>query len=133
MTEIVSDTHAVVWFLFRSPRLSANASAAFNDASAAGHTVWVPSICLVEIIYLEERNRLPKGALKLLQGSLDNPRSLFEIAPLDRLVADSVQQVPRHVVPDMPDRIIAATAIALKLPLITADGRIRRLPITTIW
>ena len=34
----------------------------------------------------------------------------------------------------MPDRIIAATALSLGLPLVTADTEIRKLTnITTIW
>jgi len=36
-------------------------------------------------------------------------------------------------VPDMPDRIIAATAIYLSLPLITKDDAIRSAGIITIW
>ena len=41
--------------------------------------------------------------------------------------------MPRDVVPDMPDRIIAATAVHLGLPLITRDERIRSAGIKTIW
>ena len=33
--------------------------------------------------------------------------------------------VPRDEVPDMPDRIIAATAVAYKLPLVSQDTEIR--------
>jgi predicted nucleic acid-binding protein len=32
-----------------------------------------------------------------------------------------LQQVKRETVPDMPDRIIAATALALGLPLLSRD------------
>ncbi len=33
----------------------------------------------------------------------------------------------------MPDRIIAATALHLGLPLVTRDHRIRASSVTTIW
>jgi predicted nucleic acid-binding protein len=33
----------------------------------------------------------------------------------------------------MPDRIIAATALALGLTLVTRDAAIRRLGIETVW
>jgi predicted nucleic acid-binding protein len=33
----------------------------------------------------------------------------------------------------MPDRIIAATALTLGLPLVTRDGALRQLDIETIW
>ena len=37
------------------------------------------------------------------------------------------------VVPEMPDWIIAATALALGLPLVTRDLRIRSTSVPTIW
>jgi PIN domain nuclease of toxin-antitoxin system len=33
----------------------------------------------------------------------------------------------------LPDRVIAATALAWSLPLITRDGKIRATGIQTIW
>lgn len=43
-------------------------------------------------------------------------------------------QIRRAIVPDMPDRIIAATALSLGLPLMTAGTEIRKLSnITTVW
>ncbi len=37
-------------------------------------------------------------------------------------------------VPDMPDRIIAATALHLNLPLLSRDGQIAQVPsLTVIW
>jgi predicted nucleic acid-binding protein len=57
----------------------------------------------------------------------------MEIAPLNLAVVDALASVPRSAVPDMPDRIIAATAVSLGLPLITRDARIRSLSIATIW
>ena len=133
MSDFVTDTHAIVWFLFNNPKLSNAASLAFDSVAASGRLIWVPSICLVEVTYLTERNRLPRARVARLNDVLDDPLSLFEIASLDRLVGDTVAKVPGDIVPDMPDRIIAATAIALGLPLIMADARIRRLPISTVW
>ncbi|MBI3665402.1 MAG: hypothetical protein HY236_04130 [Acidobacteria bacterium] len=42
-------------------------------------------------------------------------------------------QIPGGVIPDLPDRVIAATAIRLNLPLVTRDGRIQAASIETIW
>jgi predicted nucleic acid-binding protein len=36
-------------------------------------------------------------------------------------------------VPDLPDRVVAATAIALQALLISRDGRIRASRVQTIW
>jgi PIN domain nuclease of toxin-antitoxin system len=42
-------------------------------------------------------------------------------------------QVSREAIPDMPDRIVAATAIHLAVPILSRDGRIRTSHIQTIW
>ncbi len=42
-------------------------------------------------------------------------------------------QVPREAIPDMPDRIVAATAIHLAVPILSRDGRIHTSRIQTIW
>lgn len=48
-------------------------------------------------------------------------------------LAEIVPQVARSEVPDMPDRIVAATAVYLKVPIISRDGRIRASSLQTIW
>jgi predicted nucleic acid-binding protein len=55
------------------------------------------------------------------------------IYPVSDDVARALRQISREVVPDMPDRIIAATALYFHLPLITRDARIRAASIQTIW
>ena len=60
---------------------------------------------------------------------LENSVGLF-IAPIDAFVADAVEKIPRSVVPDMPDRIIAETAFHLGVPLITATDNCKTLGFT---
>jgi predicted nucleic acid-binding protein len=60
-------------------------------------------------------------------------KTVFLEVPLDYDVAEAMQRVDRAQVPDMPDRIIAATALALGVPLITSDGKIRQSTVPTIW
>jgi hypothetical protein len=49
-------------------------------------------------------------------------------------VARALAKIPRLTVPEMGDRIIAATALYLGLPLVTKDHKIRELSvIQTIW
>jgi PIN domain nuclease of toxin-antitoxin system len=56
------------------------------------------------------------------------------VAALDHHTAKALQQVPRLAVPDMPDRIITATALQHSLPLITKDEDIKKSAIvTTVW
>ena len=53
--------------------------------------------------------------------------------PLDLRVTDALQQIRREDVPDLPDRVIAATALALHLPPVTRDRKIQAAAIHTIW
>ena len=64
---------------------------------------------------------------------LSRDARLSERAPLDRAVADALKLVKRSEVPDLPDRIIAATAVALGVPLVSRDAKIRASQVQTIW
>jgi predicted nucleic acid-binding protein len=46
----------------------------------------------------------------------------FALAPQGRIVASALRGVARADLPDLPDRVIAASAAALRLPLVTKDG-----------
>jgi predicted nucleic acid-binding protein len=93
---------------------------------SGGDALVVPAICLVEILYLVEKGRLPEAAWERISDHLDRPDAGLRVAPLDRGVATAVGRISREEVPDMPDRIITATALHLGLPLVSRDGRIRR-------
>lgn len=133
MPGIVVDTHAIVWFLSRDSRLSPRARDVLRSTTAAGDSIHVPSICLVELTYLAEKGRLPAAARDELIQALDNPEIRCFLVPLDRRVADALQLVNRSEVPDLPDRIVAATAVALAVPLISRDARVRASRVETIW
>ena len=133
MAVVVADTHAAVWYLSNSPRLSSAAAKALDGASAAGDAILIPSISLVELTYLVEKGRVPAEARKRLVDALAEPGGPYELAPLDGDVAAAVELIDRSVVPDMPDRIIAATALASRAALVSRDGKIRASQIQTIW
>lgn len=133
MAGVVVDTHAIVWYLQDDPRLSTKAADVPDSATAAGDAIYVPSICLVELSYLIEKQRLPAIVREQLIETLDDPASPCSLAPLDRMVADALALVKRSEVRDLPDRIVAATAVALQSPLISRDGKIRASEVQTIW
>jgi predicted nucleic acid-binding protein len=47
--------------------------------------------------------------------------------------ARGLRDIPRDIVADIPDRIIAATALHLGVPLVTRDRRLQGAGIQTIW
>ena len=133
MPDCVTDTHALIWYLEDSPRLGTNASQIFTACEQGELLIWVPTICLVEIIYLPERNRISLELKERFLAELQAGNSGLVLADLTAEVIEAVEQVPRDLVPDMPDRIIVATALSLNLPLITRDARIRMASVNTVW
>jgi predicted nucleic acid-binding protein len=133
MKGVVGDTHSVLWYLFDTPALSRFAADVLDAAFITDDPIYVPSVCLVEATYLAEKRKIAVEALERLTTALRSPQSGFRLAALDLGVAMQLRRVRREDVPDMPDRIIAATALALDLPLVTRDGKIRAAGIRTIW
>jgi len=121
---VVLDTHAVIWYLSDSKQLSSTARLIITTEEKNGESIFVSAISLVEVIYLAERGRLPLTALQSLENALGDPMGSMVIAPLDAEVAKAVQKISRISVPDMPDRIIAATAVHLNADLVTRDRRL---------
>jgi PIN domain nuclease of toxin-antitoxin system len=121
---VVLDTHAVIWYLSDSKQLSPTARLIITTEEKNGESIFVSAISLVEVIYLAERGRLPLTALQSLENALGDPMGSVVIAPLDAAVAKAVQKISRNSVPDMPDRIIAATAVHLNADLVTRDRRL---------
>jgi PIN domain nuclease of toxin-antitoxin system len=130
---VIADTHAVIWYLLDSPRLSKSAQAQFETCRAEGIRVGVSSISIVEIVYLVDKDRIPAETIPLLEEGLEQQPALLEIVPLTQSIALSVRQVPRAQVPDLPDRVIAATALHLDVPLISRDRKIKLPDLKTIW
>ncbi len=129
----VLDTHTVLWYLENSQELSGVARTTIEDAVRDARDAHVSAISLIETVYLVERRRLPLAALERLRSALTDPNSGLFIAPVDGEVADTLPNIPRDIVPDMPDPIIAATALHPGLPLVTRDRRLQADGIQTIW
>jgi PIN domain nuclease of toxin-antitoxin system len=134
MVAVVADTHTIIWYLREATQSSKVALASLDGAVQSGEPIYLSAISVVEVAYLVERYRLPEVAFEELMNALSDPVTGLEIVPLSLEIAQTLRQIPRNVVPDMPDRIIAATARHLNLPLVTRDARIQALTtIQTIW
>jgi PIN domain nuclease of toxin-antitoxin system len=129
----VADTHAALWHLFGDTRLSGLAGDFIDRAAAARHRIVVSSVSLAEVVYLVEKARLPALAYDDLRSALSDPSHVLKEAPLTLEIVDAMRKIPRGAVPDMPDRIVAATALHFGVPVISRDRRIQTSTIATIW
>ncbi|MEG4114896.1 MULTISPECIES: type II toxin-antitoxin system VapC family toxin [unclassified Microcoleus] len=135
MLGAVADTDAVIWYIFADSRLSVTARRTIEQIAAEGNQVAFSSITLAEIVYLSERGRINSTTLDLLLREVESDDALLVEIPFDRNIALSLRQVDRSQIPDFPfpDRIIAATALYLNVPVISRDRRIQLSTIDTIW
>ena len=126
----VADTHALVWFLEGSDRLSAVARQAMQSPDT---DIVIPSIVLAEIVFLHGRRRIGINLTTVLEhvSRTDN----CTIYPLDETV---VERLPIEL--DIHDAVIVATALVFRdvlgkdVALITKDARIRESNvIKTVW
>jgi PIN domain nuclease of toxin-antitoxin system len=130
----IADTHTALWYLYDDVRLSVAAGDFIDRAAAEGNRIAISAISLAEIVYLIEKKRLPAAeAYTDLKTVLDDPDHVFTEAPFTVEIVDAMRQVLREDVPDMPDRMIAATGVYFGVPVISRDGRIRASAIQTIW
>jgi PIN domain nuclease of toxin-antitoxin system len=133
MLRAVADTHVLIWYLYDDPRLSAAARTVIEQSEGDGDEIGVSAITLAEIVYLIEKGRVHPEALGRVLAALDEPGATLQDLPLDRSVVAVMPSVDRNEVPDLPDRIIAATAKLYEVPVISRDRRIRLSAVETIW
>lgn len=133
MIVAIADTHAVIWNLYNDPRLSQTAKVFFTQSAAHGNQIALSSITLAEIIYLIEKGRIPVDTLRRLLTLLQQPLSPLVEIPVDNQVCQQMLSIIRSVIPELPDRIIAATGLLLNVPIISRDHKIASSGIATIW
>ena len=133
MLAAVADTHTAIWYLFGSDALSEIAKQTIEEAAKDGFYVGVSALSLAEIVYLSEKQRISSETLRRLTDTLANPEAVLTEIPLDSQIVKSLQDIPRVDIPDLPDRVIAATGLYFDVPVITRDAKIQAADVKTIW
>jgi PIN domain nuclease of toxin-antitoxin system len=98
---VVADTHALLWMLRGTLRERSPSGADAIEQALDAKTLHVSIGSFLDLRYLVDSGRLAKQVL------------------------DKMGEVLREKVPDPFDRIIAATALMLDLPLVSADEDIQ--------
>lgn len=135
MEKFLADTHAIVWRSENNPTLGDKAQQAFDLCEAGGGIIYLSVMTFLEIDYLVAKKKIDAKLPVLLLGEVKkSPDSALRILDVNLLVYDAFVRIPSRLIPEMPDRIIAATALAYSCPLITKDSKISAFDkIRTIW
>lgn len=116
MPSFVTDTQALVKFMMGKKVINNAAHQAYLSADKGEATIIIPAIVLMEVMYLFEKNRIEIGILQT-EDLMESQNYQFE--PLSLEILKTASQI--HDIPELHDRLIAATAMHLDLPLITND------------
>jgi PIN domain nuclease of toxin-antitoxin system len=130
---ILLDTHVLLWLCLEPGRLSRAATTAIRKALAAGGLA-IASITLWEVAMMVRLGRLvPRGTPESWLAELV-ARSGVVVKEITPAIATLVTQFPDEFPADPADRLIAATARAEGVVLVTRDARLRRSgALTTTW
>jgi predicted nucleic acid-binding protein len=120
MDSFVTDTQALVKFMMGKKVINERSHQAYRLADKGKNTIIIPAVVLMEVLYLFEKNRIDVGLLQT-EDLFKSRNYQFEPLSFDILkTAAGIDDIP-----ELHDRLIAATAKYLDLPLITNDPEIR--------
>lgn len=133
MISAIADTHAVIWYLYDDARISEKAKRIIEETKDKGDQIGISTITLVEIVYLVEKRRINMEAFAKLNSELKDNQSVLREIPLTNKIVIELAKIDRKSIPDMPDRIIAATALHLNVPILSRDEKIKISQVESIW
>jgi PIN domain nuclease of toxin-antitoxin system len=133
MIVAIADTHTAIWYLFSDSRLGKAASAFIDGTVATGDHIGISAISIAEMVYLIEKGRIPANTLDDLHAATADQKAVLRHVPLDESIAIRMAEIPRQDLPDLPDRVVAATALFFNVPVLSRDSRIRSSSPNTIW
>lgn len=124
----VTDTHALLWFLAGSPRLSPAARDVFRAERAGRTTIYIPVIAVAELIWVVQAGHIKTDLFQILS-------TIREHYPVVALTMDDVSHLPDLSDQlEMHDRMIVWETLKRGATLITRDEVIRATNLVpTLW
>lgn len=129
MSKFVTDTMALVLFLEKR-KMPQGGKGVFQATLGGTNEIWIPAMVLAEVGYLAERGRISISLSDVV--SLISSNQNFHLQELSADIVSVAFQI--FDIPEMHDRLIAATAQFLKIPLLTNDPVIQNsATVQTVW
>ena len=120
MDSFVTDTQALVKFMMGKKLINEQSHQAYQSADRGETIIIIPATVLMEMLYLFEKHRIEVGLFHIEE--LFKSRN-YQFEPLSFDILKNASEI--NDIPELHDRLIAATARYLGLPLITNDPVIR--------
>jgi PIN domain nuclease of toxin-antitoxin system len=129
---ILLDTNVVLWVAFDADRLSKKARETLEEARRTGEGLAISDMTLLELAMLASKKRIPLNVS--VESFLSDVETRLSVLPMNAKICACAFTLPLMYFKDPADRIIAATALAAGLTLITSDRKIRKSGVvSTIW
>ncbi|MEY2906250.1 MAG: hypothetical protein RLZZ408_721 [Verrucomicrobiota bacterium] len=123
---LLLDTHVWIWWLSGQPDLPARSRARLDGMAEQGEPPCLSAISLWEAQMLARKSRL-KLDIPFSEWILTaSDPEVVRVLPVDSAVVIALDGLPDSFHGDPADRMIVATALANRLPLMTLDGSIRK-------
>ncbi len=100
MQQYVTDTQCLLWHMGDRRRLSKTAQRIFASAEEGRAQILVPSIVLVEAIFLVQRQRVKEDVLNKLLSITEQPDANFYVTPLNMAVVQALRSFGPAAVPE---------------------------------
>lgn len=130
---VVADSHAIVWYVQGSKRLSDQARTTLAGAEAERNLV-VSVASLIDLWYVTQTTQgVTPAQLSGLRERLVSSEAVT-LQPITLAISDATTTIPRTLLADPWDRLIVVTSLALGIPLVTRDDAIQASGlVSTIW
>lgn len=114
----LTDTHALLWYITNSHKISPKAKTLFDKCEKGECIIFIPSIVIAECLSIFDKKRVAFD-FKALFDRIRRSEN-YAIISLDHKIL--LQMVETREVSELHDKIIVATAKLLDVPIITKDA-----------
>ena len=122
--DLLLDTQILIWFQLDAPQLPARLKRMIENPE---NEVFVSHLSFMEIAIKQMVNRLPEFAVTLDELVEKVKADGFVVLPISLLHIGTYPRVPFYADHRDPfDRLLLATALAEKMPILSVDGEFSR-------